>query len=177
MWGYDYGIIVAVLLVLISIIYPLIKLIRFKAYDVIFLYILLQLYCQSFNGLIYGDNFARLIFCNYTIIKIIGNYKKIGVNMKNILVLSEIRPDKNNNGATFIINRCNRIKEKFELDLYSFNYYSNNYILNKIKGYSKRKEIYVENLKWNFINEKNSFTKIFIKKITPYFFIKIRRKK
>ncbi|WP_193312465.1 hypothetical protein, partial [Clostridium perfringens] len=76
MWGYDYGIIVAVLLVLISIIYPLIKLIRFKAYDVIFLYILLQLYCQSFNGLIYGDNFARLIFCNYTIIKIIGNYKK-----------------------------------------------------------------------------------------------------
>lgn len=76
MWGYDYGIIVAVLLVLISIIYPLIKLIRFKAYDVIFLYILLQLYCQSFNGLIYGDNFARLIFFNYTIIKIIGNYKK-----------------------------------------------------------------------------------------------------
>ncbi|EGT4141962.1 glycosyltransferase family 4 protein, partial [Clostridium perfringens] len=61
-------------------------------------------------------------------------------------------------------------------DLYSFNYYSNNYILNKIKGYSKRKEIYVENLKWNFINEKNSFTKIFIKKITPYFFYKNKEK-
>lgn len=98
--------------------------------------------------------------------------------LKNkVLILSEIKPDKNNNGATFIINRCKRIKERFELDLYSFNYYSNNHLLSKIKRYSKRKNIYIEDLKWNFINEENNFIKIIIKKITKYFYLKNKEKK
>lgn len=73
MMAYDYGIIATLLIYCMSFIGPIIKLIKTKNILLSGALIVLVIYFNSFNGLVYGDSFARLAF----IIKILYDISKL----------------------------------------------------------------------------------------------------
>lgn len=62
MMAYDYGIIATILIYFMSLIGPIINLIKKKEILLSGALIILVIYFNSFNGLVYGDSFARLVF-------------------------------------------------------------------------------------------------------------------
>lgn len=62
MMAYDYGIITTVTIYLLCFIFPIIQLFKEKQIMLLGAIIILIVYFNSFNGLVYGDSFARLVF-------------------------------------------------------------------------------------------------------------------
>ena len=102
--------------------------------------------------------------------------------MKNnkILIISSIFPNKERKGATFIVNRCKVLSQKYDIKVLSFNNYQS-----KILKYFKHRTIHkraimeFENFNWEFINEKISIIKILLKKLflKSYFLFKYKKLK
>ena len=80
MMAYDFGIVSTILIYLINFLIPIKNLLNKKQILLSGALIILLIYFNSFNGLIYGDSFARLIFTG----KILYDISKLGNNGRRV---------------------------------------------------------------------------------------------
>lgn len=80
MMAYDYGILSTILIYIMSFIIPIKNLIKKKEILLSGALIILFIYFNSFNGIVYGDSFARLIFT----IKILYDISKLNSNDRRV---------------------------------------------------------------------------------------------